>query len=174
MIHETWPRVAAIHCTEGGEIGCVWMAYERDTDTVHLFDSCIFRCEVLAVIAEGLNARGRFIPVAWRTEDKAVSDDLLNRGVNMMVDECDDSDAMAEVVSRTIWERMRTGRFKVERRLSEWLEEAKGFQRAEGKVPKTGNPLMAATRHAMQMLEHGRRPASVGRRTNLYPKSCIV
>lgn len=174
MIHETWPRVAAIHCTEGGEIGCVWMAYERDTDTVHLYDSCVLKREVLAVIAESLNARGRYIPVAWRSEDKAISEDLLKRGVNMMVDECDDGDAMAEVISRTIWERMRTHRIKVERRLNDWIEEASSFQRTEGKVPKTGNPLMSATRHAMQMLDQGRRPASVAKRTALYPKSCVV
>lgn len=174
MIGRDWPRIAAICAPDTGELGTVWMAYERDTDAVHLYDACMFRQEVLAVIAEGLNARGRRIPVAWEKKSKAIADELLKRGVNMTVDSCDDTDGMAEVVSRTIWERLRTGRFRVEKRLSEWFTEADGFDRADGKVPRAGFPLMTATRFALQMLDRGRSMEAPVSRKALYPKIAVV
>lgn len=174
MIGRDWPRVAGIHTPETGDVAGVWMAYERDTDTVHIYDACIFRREVLAVIAEGLNARGRRIPVAWTSAAKAMADELLARGVNMMVDECDDSDGMAEIVSLTIWERLRTARLRVDKRLAEWFAEAEKFDRQEGKIPRDGFPLMTATRFALQMLDRGRSVEAPASRKALYPKLAVV
>jgi hypothetical protein len=175
MIGEDWPRVAGFAADTDGVIACVWLAYERDTDMVHLYDAAIFKREVPAVIAEALNARGRFIPVAWGGANKEFAKDFLDRGCNTMHDGADDGDAMTEVVSRTIWERMRTARFKVDRRLTEWLDEFKGFQRSgDGKVPANGYPLMAATRHALQMLDRGRSTRAASTRKNLYPKLSVV
>lgn len=175
MIGEDWPRVAAISVEDNGDIAAVWLAFERATDTVHLYDACRMNHEALAIIAEALNARGRFIPVAWTSSSAAIAKDLLDRGVNTMHDQADEGEAITEVVSRTIWERMRTGRFRVERRLTEWLDEMKRCQfDVTGKIPRKGFPLMAATRHALQMLDRGRKtPGSVSRR-QLYPNIAVV
>lgn len=173
MIGNSWPRIAGVSFEESGDVGAVWMAYERDADLIHLYDACVVKREVLAVIAEALNARGRFIPIAWN--DEALSKELLTRGCRMMYDKTEDTDAMAEIVSRTIVERMRTARFKVERRLVEWLDEAKALARVEGKVPRQGFPLMTATRLALQCLDRGRASETVAStRRNLYPKVAIV
>jgi hypothetical protein len=175
MIGEDWPRVAGIHTEDDGVIACVWLAFERDTDTVHLYDAAKFNREVLAVVAEALNARGRFIPIAWGASAKEFAADLLARGCNTMHDPADDGDAMAEVITRTIWERMRTARFRVDKRLAEWLDEFKKFERAsDGKLPRAGAPLMAATRRALQMLDRGRSTNSSRARRNLYPNIAVV
>lgn len=174
MMDASWPRVAAIALEENGDVGVVWMAFDRNTDTVHIYDAAILRREALAIIAESLNARGRFIPVAHAKGAKALSDELLKRGVNMTYDEVADDEGMAEVVTRTLWEYMRTARLKVERRLVEWQDEFKACQRVDGKVPPKGFPLMAASRHALQMLSQGRSAPGAVRRTNLFPKVAIV
>src|SRR3546814_4945820 len=114
-----------------------------------MYDCCVFRREVLAVIAEGLNARGRWIPVAWESALKDMADKLLDRGCNVLPEPVKDTDALAEVTSRDIEERMRSGRFKVDKRLAEWLDEFRAFSRRDAKVPRTGYPLMSATRHAV-------------------------
>lgn len=175
MIGEDWPRVAAIAVEANGDIAAVWTAFERATDTVHLYDACKLNHEALAIIAEALNARGRFIPVAWSASSAAIAKDLLNRGCNMMYDQADESEAMTEVITRTIWERMRTARFRVERRLAEWLEEMKKCQfDVGGKIPREGFPLMAATRAALQMLDRGRASPGAVTRRKLFPNIAVV
>jgi hypothetical protein len=175
MIGEDWPRVAGVFFADDGSIACVWLAYERDTDMVHLYDAAKLDREVLAVVGEALNARGRFIPVAWCGANKEFAKDLLDRGCNTIHDAADDGDAMAEVITRTIWERMRSARFKVDRRLTEWLEEFQKFQRTnDGKVPRAGAPLMTATRLALQMLDRGRSTQASRTRKNLYPALTVV
>jgi hypothetical protein len=157
LISSEWKRIAGVHLKEEGDIAAIWLAHDKDADVIHVYDACTFRLEVLPVIAEGLNARGRWIPVAWDSESKAMSDKLLDRGCNMLRDPNENSPAVAEVISREIWERMRTGRFKVDKRLKNWTDEFSAFQRENSKVPTRTFPLMAATRHAMSQLTYARR-----------------
>lgn len=150
MIEPNWPRIAGLHCRDDGTLAVVWLAHDSKTDVIHLYDACLFKREVMAVIAEGLNARGRWIPIAWEEKSgKEISEELTKRGCGILGVGIKETDAMAEVVSREIWERMRSGRFKVDRRLSEWLDEFKGFSREDSKVPRSSFPLMAATRLAI-------------------------
>jgi len=70
MIDNTWKRLAAFHVQDEGKIGAIWLAMDPTLDQMHLYDACVFEREVLAVIAEGFNCRGRWIPVAFREKDK--------------------------------------------------------------------------------------------------------
>lgn len=90
MIQSDWKRISGIHIEDDGLLGAVWIAHDRLADCVHLYDACLFRREVLAVIAEGLNARGRWLPVAWEKSDKAMSEKLLERGCNMVYEPHED------------------------------------------------------------------------------------
>lgn len=172
MIDPSWRRIAGYHCLDDGGHAAVWIAHDKETDTLHLYDACKFQMEVPAVIAEGMNARGRWIPIAWT--DKGISKTLQDRGCNTLPDAAPDSASDAEMVSREIWERMRTGRFKVDRRLKEWLDEFKTYGRRDGVVPKGAYPLMAATRHAVGSLEWARRQAPKRRQTANYAQVAIV
>ncbi len=167
MIQDGWKRVAGIHIQDDGDLAAVWMALDGDSDVIHLYDCCVFKREVLAVIAEGMNARGRWIPVGWT--NKELADKLLDRGCNMQPDPSDDSESMAEIISRDIWARMRSGRFKVDRRLKEWLDEYKTFNRQDSKVPRDTHPLMAATRHAIDQLQYAKAESTRSTKIN-YPK----
>lgn len=174
MIEPSWYRIAGLHLQEDGTSAAVWIAINKTADTAHLYDCCVFRREVLAVIAEGLNARGRWIPISWEKKAQAMADRLLDRGCNMLVEPNVDDPAMAEQISRDIWGRMRSGRFRVDKRMSEWLDEFKDFRRSGSKVPIDSHPLMAATRHAIAMVDYGRREAIPGSRKPQAPKVAIV
>lgn len=164
-----------MHVQDEGEMAAVWLAHDKTGgDVLHLYDCCVFRREVLAVIAEGLNCRGRWIPVAWAEKAKDISGKLLERGCNMLPEGATDTDAVAEVVSRDIWERMRSGRFKVDKRLAEWLDEYRAFYREESRVPRVSHPLMSATRHAVAMLQYSRRTEPAGRKRGAYPKIAVI
>lgn len=123
------------------------------------------------MIAEGLNARGRWIPIAWT--DKDISDKLLERGCNMLYEPCKDTPSISEVVSRDIWERMRTGRFKVDKRIREWLDEYRTFYRKDQKVPSGTHPLMAATRHAVSQLDMAKRQRQL-KNTAQFPRVAMI
>ena len=172
MIEPHWKRIAGLHCLPDGDFAAVWMARDGDNDVIHLYDACMFKREVLAVIAESLNARGRWVPVAW--QNKEFAGRLLDRGCNMLPEKTPDTDEMAEVISRDIWERMRSGRFKVDRRLQEWLEEFKTFKRDEQKVPRETHPLMSATRHAMGQIEFARAERAFKESIKTYPKLAMI
>jgi hypothetical protein len=174
MIEAHWPRLCGIHVGDAGSIAAVWIAHDKDADTLHLYDVCVFEREVLAVIAEGLKRRGKWIPVAWCQEAAEIAGMLLEHGVNMLpdLDIPKNSEAVSEMVSLEIWERMRTGRFKVAKSLTAWLEEFKTFQRQESKVPANTHPLMAATRHALANLSYAQRQNA--RQGINYPQMAIV
>lgn len=174
MIPDDWPRIAGLQSEENGDIGLVWLARDKDTDTIHIYDACIFRREVLAVIAEGINCRGRWIPVAWESGAKEIADKLLDKGCSMLYDPVKDTAAVSEAASREIWERMRTSRFKVDKRLSEWQDEYKTFYRQGQKVPKGKHPLMTATRYAVSNIQYAKRQSLRKAKSMNYPKLAIV
>lgn len=150
-------RIAAVECEDEGLIAAVWIGYDKLSDVVTMYDCCKFNAEVLAVIAEGMNARGRWIPVAWESGSQDFSSSLKERGCNTLYEGFKETPQMAEMASRDIEERMRTGRFKVDRRLAEWLKEFELFGKEGGKIPRKGYPLMSATRYAMSNLKYAKR-----------------
>ena len=155
MIDPSLKRIAGMHVCEDGSIALVWIAYDKDGDHCQLYDSCVMKREVPAVIAESINARGRWIPVAWN--NKEMADQLLERGCKMIPEESDETDAIAEVTTRDIWERMRTKRFHVDKRLKDWAEEVQSATRDKNRIPRDSYPLVAATRYAIRRLSYARR-----------------
>jgi hypothetical protein len=174
MIDSQLKRICGIHVEEDGTLGAVWLGHDLLDDSIHLYDSCKFTREVPIVIAEGLNARGRWIPIAWHKSAEAFVQDLSKRGCRMLFDGSNDTGALAEAISRDIWERMRTHRFKVDKRLMDWREENKAFDKKDSKIPTDNFPLMAATRHAMSQLNFARRQASKKKTQRTFPKVAIV
>ena len=173
MIEPHWKRIAGMHVKKNGDIACVWLAHDPETDCIHVYESCLFRNqEVFAVVVEALNVRGRWIPVAWN--DKPTSDKLLDRGCNMLPEQADDSPAMAASISREIFGRMDSNRWKVDKRLGQWVEEVKTYNRDGDDVPTASHPLMAATRHAVEKLEFARRLRPKGKKQAMYPSLAVI
>lgn len=174
MIDPLWRRICGLHIEDEGHVGAVWIAHDKETDTLHAYDCAIVRKEVLAVISECLNSRGRWIPIAWEKSAKAMADQLIDRGCNMLPETDTETKAIREMSTREIWERMRTGRFKVDKRLSEWLDEYKTFNREDSQVPNAKHPLMSATRHAVAQLDYAIRQRTTHKTQRNFPKVAIV
>ena len=174
MLKDNWKRIAGIHVMENGDVAGVWMAIDPDADTVHVYDTCMFRDDDKnpIIVADGINCRGRSIPVAYNDKDRAEA--YEKRGCNMLPDPCKDKPSEMEVVSSEISARMKTGRFRVDTRLTDWKEEYASYFREDAKVPKNSHPLMSATRHAIEMLEWARAPRSYKSSKKTYPELVIV
>lgn len=171
MIEKHWPRICGIHIQRDGQVAAVWLAHDKDADVVHVYDCHLHSREVVAVQAESLKRRGKWIPVAWHEDGRAIIDKLQEHGCATLPECAKDSDAIAEASALDIWERMRTGRFKVRESLSSWLDEFRTYYRQDGAVPTESHPLMAATRHAVEFLDWAR--ANKAQKIE-YPKMAIV
>lgn len=143
-------------------------------DTIHLYDTAVFRREVPVVIAEGINARARWIPVAWPPEAEELAKGLEERGCRMQPEACTNTQQAIEWQSIDIEERMRSQRWKVDRRLGDWLEEFRTFTREDGKVPMGTHPLMAASRYLLTDIKDARRQIGHRKGGALHPRVAII
>ena len=157
-----------------GVVGVVWLAEDPMTSVVHCYDVALFTREVEAVITTGIAARGRHYPMAWRKKDAGMAETLREAGVNILKDPSSDDPAMSEIISRGIWQRLRANQFRVDRSVGEWLEEYRNFFRDDDKVPEKGVPLMAATRHAIKMLDWAEAEYSPGRSKLNHPDIQVI
>jgi hypothetical protein len=64
-------------------------------------------------------------------------------------------------------DRMKTGRFKVFKHLTEWFEEFRLYHREDGAVVKEQDDLMSATRYGVMMVRFARIPPNLNRQEAL-------
>lgn len=169
-----WPRVAALDFGWTHPSAVVWMAWDRDTDTVHIYDVYRMREQPPVVHAAAINARGDWIPVAWPHDgenETAAGPKLAKQyrdlGVNMMPHRAQYTAEGQEPSENTLkvrssveagimdmLTRMTEGRLKVAKHLNDWWEEFRLYHRKDGKIVKERDDLMSATRYAIMTLEH--------------------
>ena len=183
QIPDHWARIVGCDFGYGHPFAAVWIAYDRDTDTAHLYD-CYRRKEASPVIhAAVIRAKGAWINVAW-PHDGSTRDDrgsgitlaqqFRDLGCSMLKDRAthppakgqkeNDGGISLEAGLMDLFDRFQTGRLKVARHLSDWFEEFHMYHRKDGLVVKEGDDLMSATRIAIMMLRKAdvrRRPQEV-------------
>ncbi len=150
----------------------VWLAWDRDTDTVYVYD-CYREREATPVIhAASIKPRGVWIPVAWphdgHQHDKGSGIELAKQyraqGVNTLPNhaqfapEGTDGETKA---SRTSVEAgligmlddFQTSHLKVFEHLNNWFEEYRIYHRKDGKVVKLMDDLLSATRYGWMTIK---------------------
>lgn len=145
----------------------VWLAWDRDQDTVYLTDCYRQTQQLIAVNAASLRRRGAWMPVAWphdglQSDPKAgenLRDLYAAEGVNMLPQSArlkvDRGGAQpTESIISAQQTRMSEGRFRVFRSCGPWFEEYRGYHRKDGKIVRRRDDLMAATHYAMMDLRY--------------------
>lgn len=167
-----WPRLCGLDIGWDHPTAAVWLAWDRDTDTAHVYDSYRVREQTPVVHAAALKSRGDWIPVAWPADalqhDKGsgqpVATQYRAQGVEMLPDPARFADGSVSVEAGVLemLDRMKTGRLRVAAHLSEWWEEFELYHRKDGRLVKERDDLLCATRYALMMLrfaaelpEHG-------------------
>ena len=160
-----WPRICGLDFGWDHPTAAVWLAWDRDTDTIHVYDAYRQAEATPIVHAAAIKGRGAWVPVAWPHDglqhDKGSGEELANlyrvQGVNMAHERAqyvDDRGSGLEAGIMDVLQRMQTGRFKIARHLHEWWEEFRMYHRKEGRVVKQRDDLMSATRYAVMMLRY--------------------
>jgi len=140
----------------------VALAWDKDADTVYLYDSYRKSGETPVYHAVVMKKHGTWIPHAWphdgMNRDKGSGRPLWKQykghGANMLprsarYDEKIGGPQGTEPAVIELLERMRTGRFKVFRGQSAWFEEKRAYHRKDGIIVAKNDDLMKATQYAL-------------------------
>jgi phage terminase large subunit-like protein len=159
-----WPRICGMDFGWDHPTAAAWLAWDRDSDTVHIYDAYRVREDTPVVHASAIRARGSWIPVSWPHDglqhDKGSGEQLAqqyrNHGANMLPLRATWPDGTNGVEAGLfdMFDRMKTGRLRVADHLNDWWHEFRLYHRKDGKVVKEADDLMSATRYGIMMLRH--------------------
>lgn len=161
-IPKHWGRIVGCDFGWNHPATGVWLAHDRDTDVVYVYDS--FRVSETSVPLQAplFAARGKWIPVAWphdglqhdKGSGQTLADQYRSMGVNMLHERATFTDGGngVEAGIMSLLTRMQTGRLKVFSNQLDWFSEFLQYHRKEGIIVKMRDDLMAATRIGEMML----------------------
>lgn len=178
-----WPRICGIDFGWDHPTAAVWLAWNKDADTIYVYDAYRVSKQSVVIHAAAIKARGEW-PVAWphdadnetaQANGEALGKQYRDQGIKMLDEKAHYEDTRGNSVEAGIQEMlayMQTGRLKVFKHLNDWFEEFRMYHRKDGKLVKERDDLMAATRYALMMKRH----ASVSKKDAPinYPKMGIV
>lgn len=177
-----WPRICGMDIGWEHPTACAWIAWDRDTDTLYVYDTHRVKEQTPIFHSATIKAKGVWIPVAWPHDglqhDKGSGVTIANQyralGVNMLKEKATHPPERGKKegsggygVEAGVYEilhRMQTGRFKVFNTCHAWFEEYRMYYRDEGGlIVKKHDDLMSATRIGVMMLRFAkvRRPDPV-------------
>ena len=164
QIPDHWPRICALDFGWDHPTACVWVAYDRDQDTMYVYDAYRQSAETPLVHAEAIKSRGEWIPCAWphdgmqhdKGSGKPLAEHYRRSGVNMLGSHFENPDGgqAVEPGLMEMLQRMQSGRFKVFENLNRWFEEMRMYHRIDGKLVKERDDIMSATRYAVQSIRY--------------------
>ncbi len=163
-IPEHWSKICGIDFGWDHPFAAVWIAHDRDTDTIHVYDTYRVSATTPVVHADAIKKRGEWIPISWPHDgmqhEKGSGEPLAKQyrrlGCNMLGTHFSNPDGgnAVEPGVLDIFMRMQSGRFKVFNHLSDWFSEMRMYHRKDGKIIKERDDLMSATRYAAMSLRY--------------------
>ncbi len=165
-----------------------WFAHDRDQDIAYLYDCYKKDGETAVYHAEAFKTRdpGDYIRVAWphdglerdKGTGRPLKDTYRKHGVNMMRDSARYDNKIGgpqgvEPINQEIHERMKTGRFKVARHLTEFFAEKRMYHRKDGKVVKVNDDIISAVRYAMMELRKAKTFVSISPHKPRYTRPIV-
>lgn len=184
-----WPRIIGLDFGYDHPTAAVWMAWDRDTDTVHIYDCYRLKEATPVVHAAAIKARGGdWIPVAWPHDglqhDKGGSCEQLKEqyrklGLNMLPDHATHPPEPGEKEGTggngleaglmLMLDRMLIRTLRVAKHLEDFWEEFRLYHRKDGKVVKVLDDALSAARYGLMMLRHAKVKPTGQRRTVREP-----
>ncbi|CAB4154977.1 Terminase-like family [uncultured Caudovirales phage] len=177
QIPDHWPVICGIDFGWDHPTAMVWVAWDRDADTLYVYDCHRSRETTPTQHAPFILSRGSWIPVAWphdglqheKGSGFQLAEQYRNAGINMLHEMAqfpETGDENGHKVSRVsveagvlnMLQRMQAGKLKVFSSLNEWFEEFRLYHRKDGKIVKLQDDLMAATRYAYMMMRYAITP----------------
>lgn len=166
-----WARICGVDFGYDHPAAAAWLAHDRDTDTVYVYD--VWRGRQLSVQHQVpiIRSRGSWIPVAWPHDglqhDKGSGEQLAaqyrSEGLPMLAKRStfEDGSNGVEAGIAMMLGRMQTRRLRVFSHLNDFWEEFRLYHRKDGKIVKEGDDILAATRYALMSIRHAKTESEV-------------
>jgi hypothetical protein len=171
-IPSSWPRIVGIDFGWDHPAAAAWLAWDRDSDCLYLYDCWRMREKTPAEQAPYIVGKGKWIPVAWPHDglqhDKGSGEQLAQKyrdaGVNMMPERSTWPDGTngVEAGIMELIDRLRGGRMKVFKTCQPWLDEQRTYHRKDGLIVKKKDDVISASRYAMMMKRYAETAPSRG------------
>lgn len=176
-----WPRIAGIDFGWDHPTAMAWIAYDRDSDVIHIYDAYKEKEQTPIVHTGVWRTKGKWIPVAWphdglqhdKGSGEALAEQYRGHGMLMLKEKATHAPQKLEPEGSggnsveagllDMLERMNTGRLKVANHLEPFFEEFRLYHRKDGKIVKEFDDIISAARYAIMML----RFAVVNKSTNI-------
>ena len=169
-IPESWVQIGGIDFGWDHPTAACRLAWDRDTDVIHVTASYGMREATPVIHAAALKAWGKWLPWAWphdglqhdKGSGEALADQYRRQGLAMLPARAtfEDGSSGLEAGISEMLERMQTGRWKVFAHLEDWFAEFRLFHRKDGLIVKTDDDRISASRYAMMMRRYAmRKPA---------------
>jgi hypothetical protein len=166
QIPSFWPQIVGLDFGWDHPTAGVLLAWDRDGDVLYVTKEYRRAKEVPIIHAGAVRAWGGWQPVAWPHDglqhDKGSGEQLKEQyraaGLEMLADQASHEAGGngVEAGISEMYERMRTDRLKIFSDCGLWFEEFRTYHRADGKIVKERDDLMAATRYAVMMRRYAR------------------
>lgn len=156
-----WPQIVGVDFGWDHPFSAVRSAWDRDSDVWYVTGVYRQKETTPVIHAAAIKPWGDWIPVAWPHDglqhDKGSGEDLASQyraqGLNMLHERATHEDGGNGVEAGVLdmLARMQTGRWKVFRHLTDWLEEFRLYHRKDGKIVKERDDALSASRYAYMM-----------------------
>lgn len=164
-IPETWPQIIGLDFGWTHPTAAVRLAHDTENAVVHVVSAYRSPGQLPVIHASRIKKWGDWIPVAWPKDglqtEKGSGDQIAQlyreEGLMMLSEFAQFPDKRGVNVEAGLMEMHQAfdnGGLKVNRTLSEWIDEYRMYHRIDGQVVKVGEDLMSATRYAHMMLRY--------------------
>lgn len=164
-------RICGIDFGYDHPAAAVWIAHNRDTDIIYVYNCYKKAKELTPYHASAIRRGGDWIPVAWphdgmktdKNSGKQLRDGYKDEGVNMLPfsaryeDDKGGSQAVEPIVME-VHQRMRDGRLQVFSNLKPFFDEKNSYHRDEKtmKIVDRNDDIMKAMFYAVMMVRYAR------------------
>lgn len=156
-----WAQIGALDFGWDHPTAAVNLAWDRDTDVVYLTKDYRQRQATPIFHAAAVKPWGTWLPWAWPHDgnnDTAAGENLSKQyreqGLDMLPEHAtfEDGSNSVEAGLMEMLDRMLSGRFKVFKTCTAWLEERRLYHRKDGKIVKERDDVISASRYGVMML----------------------
>ncbi|WP_259556284.1 phage terminase large subunit family protein [Vibrio harveyi] len=163
-LDDAWPRAFGFDVGWKKTAG-IWGAYDSDTDIIYLYSEHYRGYAEPAVHASACKTRGDWIPCIIDSAAHGSNQENGRKLFQLYVNEgliCINANKGIDAGLLTVYQRLSTGRLKIEKNLVNWLSEYRIYRRDDkGQIVKENDHLMDATRYLVMGL--GFFPANTNR-----------
>jgi phage terminase large subunit-like protein len=166
-IPDHWARICGVDFGMSHPAAAAWLAWDRDTKTIYLYDCWREANTTLEKQAKVIKARGDWIPVSWphdgeKRDPKSgqrFADILREHGVNVLSKSAryknDTGGPQPQwPVIEDLRELMEAGQFRVFRTCKPWLEEYRSYHIKDGQIVSRRDDALKASFYAKMMLRY--------------------